>query len=300
MATLAANFHCPPKQARSRLPQQPRAASEEWLFPCAGHRRDSQRMAPQAPRPALGFFHGLRTVPRALDVLQAVPRLLGWLLIPLALTLILDGLVLRYGLGWLHGHLRALLPQQTLGVLLDILAGILLVIILAWTFSFVFLAFCELVVDQVSEGVEEHLTGQAGSAAGLGSLLRGLLFSLLQSMFAATLGLLGLLLNLIPILGTLASLGLSALLLGYGFFSVSAGRKGLSLSQRLSLLWAHLAPVLGLGSAVMLINLIPVLNLLALPVFVVAGTILFLDVTLPPPKPPAPAAGGAENPAQPG
>mgnify|MGYP000019286416 CR=1 FL=1 len=257
-------------------------------------------MAPQAPPTSYGFFHGLRTVPRALDVLRAEPKILGWLLIPLALTLLLDGLAVRYGFGWLHGQIRAHLPGQALGFLLDILAFLLLMLLLAWTFSFVFLTACELVVDQVSEAVEAHLTGHPGSAAGLHNTLRSLFYSLLQMGVAAAVALLGLLLNVIPILGSLASMGLAALFLGYGFFAISAGRKVQSLSQRLGLLRAHLFPIWGLGAGVFVVNLIPVVNVLSLPVFVVAGTILFLDITQPPGERAALALPASAQPDSPG
>jgi CysZ protein len=257
-------------------------------------------MATKAAKTSPGFFHGLRTVPRALDVLRAVPQILLWLLIPLTLTLILDGLVLRYGYAWLHGHIRALLPNGSLGIVLDILAILILIFLLAWTFSFVFLTLCELVVDHVSEAVEQHLTGHPGSAAGLPNLLRGLGSSLLQALVAAVLGVVGILLNLIPVIGSIFSIQIAALLLGYGFFSVSAGRKVKSLSERMALLRAHISPIMGLGLVVFVVNLIPLVNLLALPVFVVAGTILFLDVTLPPAETPASPSSGPANPASPG
>lgn len=257
-------------------------------------------MDPHASKTSPGFWHGLGTVPRAVDVLRQVPQILAWLLIPLALTLLLDSMVLYYGFGSLHARIRSALPQSSFGVVLDVLAVLVLLFILAWTFSFVFLTLCELVVDQVSEAVEQHVTGQPGSAAGLHSMLRGLSFSLLQAFVAAALGLGGALLNLIPIIGSIFSMLLASVLLGYGFFSVSAGRKLHSLSDRLALLRAHLWPVLGLGATVFVVNLIPIINVLAMPVFVVAGTLLFLDVTLPPPASPAAPAGGNASPASPG
>lgn len=253
------------------------------------------------PAQPLSFFHGLGTVSRAMTVLGQVPHVLKLLLIPLFLTLVFDGLALYFGYTWLHRQILNLVPNEgLLATLLGILGGLLVLLVLAWTFGFVYLTLCELVIDRVSEEVEAHLTGHPGSVEGMGHTLRGLLVSLLQSSVLAGLGLLGALLNVIPILGSVASLLLAAALLGYGFFVVSAGRKGLDLRQRIALARANLSPILALGGCALLTNLIPIVNLLALPVFVVAGTLLFLDVTgsnsATKPALPAPAADGAAPP----
>lgn len=229
------------------------------------------------------FLDGLGSVPRALSVLGQVPHVLKLLLIPLCLTLILDGLALYYGYSWLHALILRVLPEKGIAaLLLNILAGAVVLLALAWTFGFVYLTLCELVIDQVSEEIEKHLTGHPGSVEGLSHSLRGLLVSVLQSTVLASMGLLGALLNLIPLLGSILSLLLAASLLGYGFFVVSAGRKGLGLHERVALSRANLGAIVALGGCALLVNLIPVINLFALPVFVVAGTILFLDATLPP------------------
>lgn len=248
------------------------------------------------PSKSLSFFHGLSTIPRALSVLSHVPHVLRLLLIPLFLTVILDGMALYYGYGWLHGLILRFLPEKGVAaLLLNILAGGVVLLTLAWTFGFVYLTLCELVIDRVSEEIEEHLTGQRGSVEGLSHSVRGLFVSLLQSMVLAGLGLLGALLNLIPLLGSILSLLLAATLLGYGFFVVSAGRKGLHLGERIALSREHLWALVGLGGCAFVINIIPLINLLALPVFVVAGTILFLDAT-PPPPPDKAALPAAEAP----
>lgn len=240
-----------------------------------------------------GFLHGLRTVPRALEVLQQVPHVLRLLLIPLLLTALLDGLGLYFGFSWLRARIVELLPEAgglaVVRGLLTLLAGAVVLFALAWTFGFVYLTLCELVIDSVSEEVEQHLTGHHGSASDLHSKLRGLLTSIVQSVLLSLGGLVAWLIGLIPLVGPLLAVPLLATLLGYGFFSIAAGRKAYGLSARLQLARGHFGALLGLGLPVFLCNLIPIVNLLALPVFVVAGTLLFLDTSAPPP----PLAGGA-------
>jgi CysZ protein len=241
---------------------------------------------PEKNRSSLGVIHGLRTVPRALELLRELPSVLRLLLIPLALTAVLDGLAFYYGFGWLRGRIAAAVPDQgawhAVRGVLGFLSGALVLLLLAWTFSFVYLALCELVVDSVSEAVEQRVTGHHGNTAGVRSKLRSLGQSLAQAVLLWGVGLFTLLLGLIPVVGPVVALIGSAIVLGYGFFSISAGRKAQTLGERWQLARRELGAVLGLGLVAFLVNLVPVVNLLALPVFVVAGTLLYLDTTAAP------------------
>lgn len=230
----------------------------------------------------LGFVHGLQTVPRAIELLRQMPSVLRLLLIPLLLTAVLDAFAFYTGYRFLHAWILQLLPGDglwnALRAVLSILAAGVVVFALAWTFSLVYLTLCELVIDSVSEAVEERLTGQVGSVSTLRSRFRGIVRSLGQATLLAGVGVGALLVSLIPLIGPIVAVLISITALGYGFFSVSAGRKSTSLAARWALARRHLRAVLGLGVPVFLANLIPLGNLLLLPIFVVAGTLLFLDV----------------------
>lgn len=234
-------------------------------------------------RPRLGILHGLRTVPRAIQILRERPGVLGLLLIPLVLTAVLDGLAFYFGYGWLRERITAAVPEggawQAVRTVLGVLSGAVVILTLAWTFSFVYLVLCELVVDSVSEAVEERVTGHHGSAQSVGSKLRAVGQSLVQAVLLWGLGLGSLLFGLIPVAGPVLTGLVSALLLGYGFFSISAGRKAQTLGARWQLARTQLGAVTALGAVGFLANLVPLANLLALPVFVVAGTLLYLDAT---------------------
>lgn len=234
-------------------------------------------------RKRLGVIHGLLTVPRAMRILGEIPAVLRLLLIPLVLTAVLDGLAFYYGFGWLRERITAAVPDEgawhALRGVLSVLSGILVVLVLAWTFSFVYLLLCELVVDSVSEAVEQRVTGHSGSAEGLRNRLSGIAQSLGQVVLLWGIGLGLLILGLIPLLGPVLALLGSTIVLGYGFFSISAGRKAQTLGERWLLARRELGAVMGLGLVALLVNFVPVVNLLALPVFVVAGTLLYLDTT---------------------
>lgn len=241
-------------------------------------------MAPDRSR--LGVIHGFLTVPRAMRILGEIPAVLRLLLIPLLLTAVLDGLAFYYGFGWLRERITLAVPDEgawhALRGILSVLSGILVILVLAWTFSFVYLLLCELVVDSVSEAVEQRVTGRSGSAEGVQTRLRGIAQSLGQVVLLWGIGLGLLFLGLIPVLGPVLALIGSTIVLGYGFFSISAGRKAQTLGERWQLARRELGAVMGLGFVALLVNFVPVVNLLALPVFVVAGTLLYLDTTAPP------------------
>jgi CysZ protein len=232
-------------------------------------------------RKRLGVIHGLLTIPRAMRILGEIPAVLRLLLIPLVLTAVLDGLAFYYGFGWLRERITTAVPDEgawhALRGILSVLSGVLVILVLAWTFSFVYLLLCELVVDSVSEAVENRVTGHSGSAEGVHTRLRGIAQSLGQVVLLWGIGVGLLILGLIPVLGPVLALIGSTIVLGYGFFSISAGRKAQNLGERWLLARRQLGAVMGLGSVAVLVNFVPVVNLLALPVFVVAGTLLYLD-----------------------
>lgn len=248
-------------------------------------------------RKRLGVIHGFLTVPRAMRILGEIPAVLRLLLIPLVLTAILDGLAFYHGYGWLRERITAAVPDEgawhALRGLLGVISGVLVVLVLAWTFSFVYLLLCELVVDSVSEAVEQRVTGHTGSAQGVRTRLRGIAQSLGQVVLLWGTGLGLLLLGLIPVLGPVLTLFGSTIVLGYGFFSISAGRKAQTLGERWQLARRELGAVMGLGFVALLVSIVPLVNLLALPVFVVAGTLLYLDTTA---RPPEAAATNAPQP----
>lgn len=239
-------------------------------------------MTPMKSAPQLGFVHGIRTIFRATTVLREQPQILRLLLIPLVLTAALDVAAFVTSYGWLHAQLVSYLPQGDLWAalrgLLSIITGVLVLFGLAWTFDLVYLLLCELVIDSVSEAVEQRLTGRTPEAASVRDKLQGLLRSIGQSVLLMGIGLCALLLGLVPLVGPILGSALSISALGYGFLSIPAGRRAVTLTERLNLARAHLSAVMGLGVPVFVGSLIPFGNLLLLPVFIVAGTLLFLDI----------------------
>lgn len=71
----------------------------------------------------------------------------------------------------------------------------------------------------------------------------------------------------------------SAFALGYAFVAIPSGRMAHRLAERLSFSRRNLGAVMALGIVVALVSLVPLLNVLFMPVFVIAGTLLYIDAT---------------------
>jgi CysZ protein len=230
-----------------------------------------------------GFVHGIKTVPRAVRLLLQAPKILAWLLPPFLITLLLDGLAFYFAFGRLEAWVGELLPGgglfAWLRAFLDILAGFLVFFGLAWTFTWVFLLLTNPFQDYISAAVEEQLKGQAGEEPpGFAGFLRSTWFSIVQAIWLTLAQLAFLLVALIPVVGPVLFFVFNAGVFGYSFFSIPAGRMAHTLKERREVTRRHLRPVMGLGLIITLAELIPFAGVLLLPVFVVAGTILFLDV----------------------
>jgi CysZ protein len=228
--------------------------------------------------PPLGFFRGVGSVFRACSVLWRRPKIAAWLSIPFGITILLDGLLFYFAYDWLRATLTHWLGQGWFSFFADLLLLASLAFALFWSFTFILLTASELVLDFISEAVEESETGLTGNGPeGAQHILRGILISIQQAVIITALQLVMLALSVIPVLGQVLFFGFTIWALGYSMFSIPSGRKLHSLRERLSLSWLHLRGVMGLGVMAFITALIPFLNLLLLPAFVVAGTLLFLD-----------------------
>jgi CysZ protein len=90
------------------------------------------------------------------------------------------------------------------------------------------------------------------------------------------------LLNLIPVVGQVAAFvlgtGFAAFFMAREVLDHPMSRRRFSLRRKLGLCRAHLWPVLGLGTGIVLLLGIPLANFLSMPAAVIAGTMLYLDL----------------------
>ena len=133
--------------------------------------------------------------------------------------------------------------------------------------------------DFISAAVEREVHGSAGpEPEGWKGFLRSIWQSVVQAIVLTLLTLIFLVLGLVPLLGAILFFIWSAFALGYAFVSIPSGRMALRFSERLAFVRRHRGAVLGLGVVIAIISLLPILNVICLPIFVIAGTLLYLDV----------------------
>jgi len=230
---------------------------------------------------SLGFRRGLQAVPEAFGILRRRPGVLLWLIPPFVITLLLDVLVFWFSFGWMKQRIGGWLPQwaqadwMVTGVQAFTAIGLLFV--LGWTFAWVFLLLSSPFQDYISAAVEKDRGKFSPDPAGFRGFLKGTTLSVVQSVILLVLTVPVMILGLIPVAGPVLVFSWSAFVMGFSFFTIPAGRTARRLSDRIALARSHPRGMLGLGTVVALAALVPLLNVLLLPVFIIAGTLLYLE-----------------------
>ena len=184
------------------------------------------------------------------------------------------------GESWLDQALRGVhwLASSLFAILL-VLAGALVVLL---TSSVIAAPWN----DALSAAVERIATAGTSSAAAASHPLRDAVRSaafaaLLLAGDLASVSVLFAVGWLIPVLGPVlqATLGflITAFFLALENADLAAARHGLSLRERIGHARRHLPSVLGLGSAIWVLMLVPLLNLLLVPAAVAGATLWFID-----------------------
>jgi CysZ protein len=242
-------------------------------------------------KPAGTLWAGATYPLRALAVLTRTPRLWRYVLIPLLVN-VLVGATLYIGLlvaGWRGiDALVAGLPEWA--AFLGVLLRVLLVIGLLIAVGFLLLQFGVVLgapwYSQLSEQLELMLTGQAapgssGVIAFTRDIGRALLFEVQKLLLLVVVGLPLLLLNVVPLLGTvLAGAGgivLGAVIVCLDVLDPPLERRRLRFREKLSVVRRSLPASASFGFMCLGLVSIPLLNLLAIPLCVTAGTLFFCE-----------------------
>lgn len=242
----------------------------------------SSSLVAGSSRPSpLGFRQGARAVPQAFGIVRRRPGILLWLVPPLLITLLLDVLVFWFAFGWMRERIGGWMPSwaQAGWVVTGVqtFAAIGMLFLLGWTFAWVFLLLSSPFQDYISAAVEKDRGKFVPDPVGFRGFLKSISLSVLQSVILLLLTLPVMILGFIPVVGPVLVFPWSAFVLGFSFFTIPAGRTARRLSDRVALARSHPKGMLGLGAVVALAAWVPFLNVLLLPVFVVAGTLLYLE-----------------------
>lgn len=225
----------------------------------------------------LGFMDGFHSVPEALRILVHRPKILLWLVPPLLITLLLDILAFCFAFGWMRAGIRHFVSGQGhsawLASLLDVFGGIAVILLLGWTFAWLFLALASPFQDFISAAVERERKGSTlQEPVGIKGFVAGGARGGVQAVVLLVLTVPVLLLGFFPVFGPVIVFLWSSFVMGFSFVTIPLRR----LRDRIALARRHRGAILGLGAVIALAAIVPLLNVLCMPVFVVAGTLVYL------------------------
>ena len=225
---------------------------------------------------------GLKAIFIALRILGRRPRILRWLVPPFLITIVLDAVAFYFSYGWLRSGIGSFVSGDGymgwLRTALDVVGGAAILFILGWTFVWLFLTLTSPFQDYISAEVEQELTGNAGpEPPGLSGFLRSIVQSVIQAIVFSVLTLIFLLIGLVPLAGPVLLFAWTSFALGYSFVAIPSGRMAHRFGERVSFARRHRGAVFGLGMAVAGATVIPIVNILLMPVFVIAGTVLYVE-----------------------
>lgn len=223
--------------------------------------------------PITRFFQGINFFLSGLRMLFRYPRLFGLALIPIVLTiLVLVGLAL--GGAWWLGQGLEQSPLAEGRWLLQALA-VLLVFFVAYL---IYLPLTRIFLAPFSDKLSRKTSELSGATSMTGSDLsffksiwegvKLVVVQLLMVVFILVLTLL-----FAPV-GVPLGIFMTICFCGVDFIDVPLSVRGMSLGQKLRFLWGRRAIVLGFAVAAYLLLHVPIVNLLALPVGVIGGTLL--------------------------
>jgi uncharacterized protein involved in cysteine biosynthesis len=233
--------------------------------------------------PRLKFAHGFRSVPAALGILKRRPKILLWLLPPLLITLVLDVIAFVVAFGWMQEKIAGLVEGRGISGWLtgamNVFAGLAVVLLLGWSFGWLFLLLSSPFQDFISAAVERERRGNGPVPfTGFGNFFKALARGTVQALVLLMITLPVLIAGFLPGFGPIIVFVWSSFAMGFSFVTIPAGR----LRDRLRLARDHGGAMMGLGAVGALAAIVPFLNVLCMPVFVVAGTLLYLEANDPP------------------
>jgi CysZ protein len=201
------------------------------------------------------------------------PDLLSLSMIPMLLTLaLLMGLIFgaAWMVGWLIGdavRVEVRIVAQALMFLLTLLIAYFLYLPVARVLLAPFAEALSRKTRVINKGRTIHQNNQ-GWARAMWEGLKLVTFQAVVALAALALGL------AFPPVGAPVGVAVAIFLGGLDFFDIPLSTRGLRLKKKLGVIWLNKSLALGFGVAAYLMLLIPVINMLALPVGVVGATLL--------------------------
>lgn len=235
------------------------------------------------------FVYGFLAPGRAFKLLLKNKKLFKYFIIPIVINAVVF-LGFAIGVGWgMIDWINGLVDQQAAWywaalfyfAIIFIILAVLLIIVFAFT------AICNIIAapfnDLLSEKTEEILNRKFDEEFSLKKVMadawRAIKEEIKKFLLFDVSQLFLLILNLIPLIGTIIYAILSVLLswwlLAYEYMEIPMGRRQLKFKDKRKFVNKNKATSIGFGAAVTLGTLIPVFNIFYIPTCVVAGTMLY-------------------------
>jgi len=229
----------------------------------------------------LGLMQGMKSVPEALGILSRRPKILLWLVPPLLITLLLDIVAFFFAFGWMRDGIQGFVSSHGnaawLTSAMSVFAAIAVVLLLGWSFVWLFLILASPFQDFISAAVErERAGGAAQEPPGWMGFAKGTARGSIQSLVLLMISVPMLVIGFVPVAGPVLVFLWSAFAMGFSFVTIPSGRVAGRLRDRLKFARTNRGAVFGLGAIIALVALVPLASLLFMPVFVVAGTLVHL------------------------
>jgi CysZ protein len=229
--------------------------------------------------PITRFFQGIKFFLNGAWMLFRYPRLFALALIPIALTVVvLFGLA--WGSAWLVGDWLTTYGGVTgEGLMALQVLALLLVLFIAYL---IYLPLTRIFLAPFSDKLSRKTSELSGVSGLTGSEL-GIFKSIWEGvkLVAVQLVLVGLILIATLVfapIGVPLGIFTTICFCGVDFVDVPLSVRGMSFRQKVQFLWGNRTIILGFALAAYLLLHIPIVNLLALPVGVIGGTLLVNDV----------------------
>ncbi len=226
------------------------------------------------------FISGLTSPIRVLGLLLEHPGLLGLFILPMVITLIIVSSVIYGVLIGLWNTLQGLF-QSVLGTasawgsgILSVLAGALLIYFSAFCLGILIQLIASPFNDILAEKTEVAC-GETPPKTTLNRLFLVFLIDLRKTGLTLSFTVVLFLIGLIPGIGLISIPGL-ALVQAFTFLSYPLSRRAIGIRGSFSWIRENFFRTLGFGLITLVLFSIPVINLFALPLSVIAGTITFL------------------------
>ena len=249
--------------------------------------------APQSGNPVTRFHRGFSYPFGATRFFRRHPSLLKFAFIPFLINIAVYSLLLFLSFHYFTDILNFFISKPDVWYmwLLYYIVGFLLAVIILLIFFFTFTIVGSLIAspfnDILSEQVEKIYAGnlqeQPFSFKKIPKILKQVLTEEGKKIaFFVSVQLMLLLLHLIPGIGNVLHPVLAGpitlIFLAWEFVDYGMGRRDLLFAEKRGIVLGNIFLMMGFGAAVSLILIIPVFNLICIPVCVVGGTLLFLDL----------------------